>query len=130
MAFVNLGQVVWPIGAIYMSSSSVSPANLFGGIWKKIDDNRFWLPSNNSLTYGGESTHKLTIAEMPSHAHKHCQSTTDESTTAAYWVPGNAFQGRCPVTGMNKLIGESVGGGAAHNNLPPFRTCYCWYRTA
>lgn len=51
MAYINLGQVVWPVGAIYMSSSSTSPASLFGGTWKKIDDNRFWLPSNNSLAY-------------------------------------------------------------------------------
>ena len=35
MAFVNLGQVVWPVGAIYMSSSSVSPASLFGWYLEK-----------------------------------------------------------------------------------------------
>lgn len=130
MAFVNLGQVVWPVGAIYMSSSSVSPASLFGGTWKKIDDDKFWLPSNTSLAYGGESTHKLTINEMPNHAHKHFMNAADEAPSASYWIPGNAFSGRCPVTGSNTMIGEYVGGGQAHNNLPPFRTCYCWYRTA
>lgn len=130
MAYVNLGQVVWPVGAIYMSSSSASPANLFGGTWEKVNDNRFWLPSNNSLTYGGESTHKLTIAEMPSHTHKHLMNAATEASSASYWVPGNAFQGRCPVTGDDVLYGEFVGGGAAHNNMPSYRTCYCWYRTA
>lgn len=129
MAFVNLGQVVWPVGAIYMSSSSVSPASLFGGTWKKIDDNRFWFPSNTSLSIGGESTHTLTINEMPNHAHKHFMNAAEESINACYWVPGNAFSGRCPVTGGNKFVGEYIGGGAAHNNLPPYRTCYCWYRT-
>lgn len=134
MAFVNLGQVVYPIGSIYMSTNQTSPASLFGGTWKKIDDNRFWLPSNTSLASGGESTHKLTINEMPKHAHKHFINAADEAPSASYYIPGNAFGGRCPVmggdTGGNKLIGEYVGGGAAHNNLPPFRTCYCWYRTA
>lgn len=130
MAYVNLGQVVWPVGAIYMSSSSVSPASLFGGTWEKIDDDRFWLPSKTSLAYGGESTHTLTINEMPTHAHKHFMNAVDEAPSACYWIPGNAFGGRCPVTGDNRVIGEYVGGGAAHNNLPPFRTCYCWHRTA
>lgn len=130
MSYINLGQVVWPVGAIYMSSSSVSPASLFGGTWKKINDKRFWLPSNTSLTNGGESAHTLTINEMPNHAYKHFMSTVEEAPSASYWIPGNAFSGRCPVTSENKLIGESVGGGAAHNNLPPYRTCYCWYRTA
>lgn len=130
MAYVNLGQVVWPVGAIYMSSSNVSPASLFGGTWKKIEDDRFWLPSKTSLTSGGESTHKLTINEMPKHAHKHFMNAADEASSASYWIPGNAFGGRCPVMGADKLIGEYVGGGAAHNNLPPYRTCYCWYRTA
>lgn len=91
MAFVNLGQVVWPVGAIYMSSSSVSSASLFGGTWKKIDDDRFWLPSNTSLAYGGESTHTLTINEMPNHAHKHFMNAADEAPSASYWIPGNAL---------------------------------------
>ena len=130
MAFVNLGQVVWPVGAIYMSSSSVSPASLFGGTWKKIDNDRFWLLSNTSLAYGGESTHTLTINEMPKHTHKHFMNAADEAPSASYWISGNAFGGRCPVTGGDRFIGEYVGGGAAHNNLPPFRTCYCWHRTA
>lgn len=130
MAYINLGQVVWPVGAIYMSSFNTSPANLFGGTWEKVDDNRFWLPSNNSLTYGGESTHKLTIAEMPSHTHKHLMNAATEAPSASYWMPGNAFQSRCPVLGNDVLYGEFVGGGAAHNNMPSYRTCYCWYRTA
>lgn len=130
MAYINLGQVVWPVGAIYMSTSSTSPASLFGGSWSQIADDKFWLPSNTSLAYGGESTHTLTIAEMPNHAHKHFMNAADESPSASYWVPGNAFSGRCPVTGGNKFIGEYVGEGRAHNNLPPFRTCYCWRRTA
>lgn len=125
MAYINLGQVVWPVGAIYMSSSNISPANLFGGTWKKVDDDRFWLPSNNSLTYGGESTHKLTIAEMPSHTHKHLMNAALEAPSACYWMPGNAFQSRCPVLGDDVLYGEFIGGGAAHNNMPSYRTCYC-----
>lgn len=130
MAYVNLGQIVWPVGAIYMSSSSTSPANLFGGTWEKIDDNKFWLPSNTSLAYGGESTHTLTIDEMPAHTHKHLMNAAIEAPSAGYWMPGNAFGGRCPVLGDDVLYGEFIGGGAAHNNIPPYRTCYCWYRIA
>ncbi len=38
MAYVNLGQVMYPVGAIYQSWSSVSPASLFGGSWSQITE--------------------------------------------------------------------------------------------
>lgn len=110
MAFINLGQVIYPIGAIYQSWSSTSPSTLFGGTWTQIT-NRFLYCKDSAGETGGESSHTLTIGEMPTHAHKHFMSTTDEAADASYWRPGNAFGGRCPVTGANKFIGEEVGGG-------------------
>lgn len=36
MAYVNLGQVIYPVGSVYMSYTSTSPASLFGGNWTAI----------------------------------------------------------------------------------------------
>lgn len=33
MSFINIMDIVYPIGSLYFSSSSTSPANLFGGTW-------------------------------------------------------------------------------------------------
>lgn len=38
MAFVNLLEIVYPIGSLYFSTSSVSPAEVIGGQWEQISD--------------------------------------------------------------------------------------------
>lgn len=68
MAYVNLGQVIYPVGAIFASTSSDSPANIFGGTWSEIvDDACLMACPENSGTYGGSKT--ITIAHLPPHRH-------------------------------------------------------------
>ena len=81
---------------------------------------------------GGESTHTLTTSEMPVHNHINGTrigwfnsggsgiSTTWNQTTANLQVDGNA----------SKITSNNTGGGQAHNNLPPYTTCFIWRRTA
>ena len=38
MAYVNLGQVIYPVGSFYFSTNKTSPADLFGGTWKQLKD--------------------------------------------------------------------------------------------
>lgn len=45
----------YPVGAIYLSWSSTSPASLFGGTWTQITD-RFLYCHNSSGTNGGSNT--------------------------------------------------------------------------
>ena len=62
---------VYPVGSIYMSMNSTSPATLFGGTWVQLP-NKFLLGASSTYaagTTGGEATHKLTTNEMPSHNH-------------------------------------------------------------
>lgn len=67
MAFVNLGQVVYPVGAIYISTNSISPANLFGGSWSQISENAC-LMAGTSI--GNIGSRKITIDQMPAHRHE------------------------------------------------------------
>ena len=60
----------WPVGSIYMSVSSTSPATLFGGTWERISE-RFLLGASSSYPAGGtggEFTHKLTQSELPNYS--------------------------------------------------------------
>lgn len=71
MAYVNLLQVIYPIGAIYQSTSATSPASIIGGTWSAIQ-NRFLVGAGGSYKVnatGGETSHTLTVNEMPSHTH-------------------------------------------------------------
>lgn len=67
----TIANIVYPIGSIYISVNEMSPQQLFGGEWEKIEG-RFLLGSDNSYSLGatgGEANHTLTINEMPSHTH-------------------------------------------------------------
>lgn len=68
MAYVNLGQVIYPIGAIFASTSSTSPSSMFGGTWSQIvDDACLMACPENSGTYGGSK--KIMISHLPPHRH-------------------------------------------------------------
>ena len=63
--------MVYPVGSIYISVNSTSPASLFGGTWEILND-VFLLAAGsyaNAGTFGGEAEHTLTVDEMPSHSH-------------------------------------------------------------
>ena len=133
----KLIDLVYPVGSIYMSTNNVSPAAFLGGTWARIQG-RFLLAEGNSYSAGstgGEATHKITQNELPSHHH-----------TGLYWS-GDSTKG----TPINLNIGTgnvylapswtgggsgspiytgSAGGGAAHNNMPPYLAVYMWKRTA
>ena len=65
--FVNLLDIVYPVGSIYQSMSKTSPASLVGGTWTQIKT--FLYGSDTPKNTGGEATHRLTVNEMPSHNH-------------------------------------------------------------
>lgn len=122
----NIVDAVYPVGSIYMSVNSASPAVLFGGTWARITD-CFLLASG--LTYapgttGGEATHTLTINEMPRHQH----------STPGGWGAGTTDTGRFRADQNSPQTNWSssgfTGGGAAHNNMPPYLAVYVWQRTA
>jgi len=68
------------------------------------------LTNRNRLDTGGEETHQLTIAEMPSHTHSY---TTKDSTKGAEQYSGNWHGVATATTG-------STGGDGAHNTMMPF----------
>ena len=71
---------------------------------------------------GGEAAHKLTVNEMPSHAH----NVEWPQWTGTDGSPGNGFA----YTGNTAIVASaSVGGNAAHNNMPPWLAVYMWKRT-
>lgn len=67
----TLLDLVYPIGSIYCSTKSTSPASLMGGTWSAISG-KFLLGTSSTYALGvtgGEATHTLTSSEIPSHNH-------------------------------------------------------------
>lgn len=129
---VNVAQLVYPVGAIYMSTVATNPKTLFGfGTWERIQD-VFLLAAGSTYAAGatgGEATHLLTTSEMPSHQHEMVNGNNSgydySSWTKSTITLHNATKGWA-----GNANTSFVGGGEAHNNMPPYLAVYVWKRTA
>ena len=134
----NIWNTIYPVGAIYISTVSTSPAALFGGTWERITG-RFLLAatdggaaggnSNASIApgyAGGEATHTITVAEMAAHVHSvGAQAANNSAMQFSTWI--NAAHST--VAGKHWWADtNSVGGNGAHNNMPPYLAVYVWKR--
>lgn len=127
-------EAVYPIGSIYMSVNGTSPATLFGGTWEAIQG-KFLLGAYGN-TYkagstGGEATHTLTVDEMPKHTHSMYSGNSGAPDT---WEPdGGSYLVDSVIqdkhTWWASLGMNYAGGGASHNNMPPYLAVYIWKRT-
>lgn len=125
---------IYPVGSIYMSATMNSAAQVeaaFGGTWVAWGAGRVPVGVDTSDSdfdtaeeTGGEKTHTLTIAEMPSHSHQIHGGWGSGSMGRNFFRvdsnnPGNQWDDTF-----------STGGDGAHNNLQPYITCYMYKRTA
>ena len=127
-ARTNLGilDYIYPVGSIYMSTASTSPATLFGGTWVRLED-RFLLGAGLTYTAGdtcGEATHTLTIDEMPDHNHSVARGS-NIGTNNWGLVRFDSMNSSADTTRISH-----TGGGLPHNNMPPYLAVYMWERTA
>ena len=128
----------YPVGAIYMSVSSTSPASLFGGTWTQLKD-RFLIGAGGSYAVnatGGAATHTLTANEMPVHSHNTVFYNDDFSNVGdganidqKKESAGLTYDSAYLKGAWNKTT-QNTGGGKAHNNMPPYLAVYMWKRTA
>lgn len=124
---VDLLDIIYPVGSIYMSVNGTSPQTLFGGTWAPIKD-VFLLSAGDVYAAGGsggEPTHTLDISEIPRHTHNIRRYSGSGSST------GNSLSVASKKYVDDDTYGAfSAGGGGAHNNMPPYLTVYVWKRTA
>ena len=130
---------LYPVGAVYISANSTSPASLFGGTWESIGG-RFLLAADSTYTAGstgGEAAHKLTVSEMPEHNHNGVKVAQNYLTAWAAENAGssNGFELSSLFKSglednLNKFSGDYSGGGQPHNNLPPYLAVYMWERVS
>ena len=128
-AWHNTALDSYPVNSFYVAYSHTSPAELFGGTWTRISE-RFLYAAPATGTIGataGEKTHKLTVSEIPSHAHdiRWGWGAGDGSVYDSAWAQTNGNKPKTPWGGT-----MTAGGGAAHNNMPPYVYVSIWRRTA
>lgn len=133
----------YPVGAIYMSVASTSPATLFGGTWAALGG-RMLIGVDGTYTAGttgGAATHTLALTQIPNATgmiimHGGDMATDIGSvsgvfssgrTLSSYGTHSPGIAGAGSVGIVNFSLG---GGGQSHNNLPPYLAVYMWKRTA
>lgn len=128
---VELMNVIYPVGSIYMSVNNTNPGELFGGTWVAWGSGKVPVGVDTAQTEfntveksGGAKTHTLSVNEMPAHTH------TYNHRTIEYMIYAEGSKNRMGLKSMMDENTGSTGGGQAHNNLQPYITCYMWKRTA
>lgn len=134
MSFVNLLDIVYPIGSVYMSSQSESPAGKLGGSWTQVLEKCIRGASN--FNAGGADTVTLATTQIPAHNHYTSSWVLYDKGSVGYtgngFVPTNIAQATT-INGpfsCNLLTVSNTGGGQAHSNVPAYQNMYIWYRTA
>lgn len=143
---------IYPVGSIYMSVASTSPASLFGGTWERIaqgrmllgmgaieeNHNSYWgtvTPAEVNPAYagemGGEAWHTLTVNELPAHTHTatvYGISSGNYTANAARLVYKDNTTTAWISEGLSWA--NSTGGNQPHSNMPPYLAVYMWKRVS
>lgn len=140
---------VYPVGAIYLSTASTSPASLFGGTWEQLKD-RFLLAAGSSYaagSTGGAAAHTLTAEQLPNITGTIVAGAGNAGASAGGYgafrsasgamsvsgerqYAGNIAQGAWPSGSAYERFTMSFGGGSSHNNMPPYLAVYAWKRVS
>ena len=140
----SLIDLIYPVGAIYISSINVNPETLFGGKWAKLED-VFLLGASANYpegSTGGEASHTLTVDEMPSHKHEIYQHVNgyNFAVVTGYGDAGGSKIAMGANGGVSNLDPSSgdyakglvnanyAGGNQPHNNMPPYLAVHMWKR--
>ena len=155
----NIFLSLYPVGSVYISTSSTNPGTLFGGTWEQIKD-RFLLACgstySNGSTGGSASlqshTHSIPAlsgtAASSTHSHVVTTKTTSygsgsqtswrclswpgtsaDYTQTVYTNNGTADGSHTHSVTTNASTSGTSGSGSA-GNMPPYLAVYIWKRTA
>ena len=135
----ELVNLIYPVGAIYMSTVNTSPATLFGGTWIQILD-QFLLSAGNTYTAGttgGSATHNHTLengAALMSPRSSGGGYAYAKKKTVSDWMPnadceeGDVYR---DFSQWTITSGVALGGTTDNaSSLPPYFVVYMWRRTA
>jgi hypothetical protein len=140
VSWVNLLDIVYPIGAIYFSRDSISPASIIGGSWTQIQGAVLGAVGESiSNGYGGDKT--ISIDQMPKHKHsvKWSSDPDDEKAVefnsqdypSRHFNAGDIKRWTSEVKismSSEGLVVLPTGGGQEY--FPYYFGVYIWYRTA
>ena len=144
MAYVNLGQIVYPVGSVYISYTNVSPANLFDGNWTAITGHFPYFNAGTSTGGSNQHNHSTTFyyhnwgGVLVTYGNSE-YLFGQNADNASGRQDGTNPQGRVSrnidgwyktaSAGSAKTLGQSFTSSTS-NNMPAYQTFYAWRRTS
>lgn len=142
MAYINLGQVVYPVGSVYISYTSISPASLFGGNWTAITGHFPYFNAGNT-TGGSNSVNHSHDLDGTGYADidiiiggnqwlNVCyRNLTSRSFTANMsWAASTNQINKSVETNTHPISLSGSTNSSSINNMPAYQTFYAWRRTS
>lgn len=132
-----LFDLIYPVGSIYYTNNAnFSPNVSFNGTWEQIKD-VFLLAAGNTYiggTSGGEATVTLQNTHLPVLTGTLPHIAGDEASVSGICTHisgGNSYkEGTQSGTSVTTKHQIKIGGGQAHNNMPPYIVVYVWKRVS
>lgn len=138
---------IQPVGSLYFSTNSTSPASLFGGTWERYAQGRVMVSASDTDTdftvgkTGGSKTHELRVRLGNIYGLAGISSTTnfsgisvDGGKTYNGFTNFDGYQTVDTARGMDGSFGSMrIEFDTAIGNLPtldPYVSVYIWRRTA
>lgn len=106
--------LVYPVGSLYMSINSTSPAILFGGSWAAIE-NRMIIGASTTYAVGntgGSATTTISNANLPTHVHS-VGAHSHELNSHTHSIGSHGHGITWPSVSGG---GHSTGGGGSHGH--------------
>ena len=157
-SWVDIRNIVYPVGAIYMSTSNTSPSSLFGGTWSQISGSLIGAAGSGKGA-GGDNDASMTITnnaynghwniystQIPNHLHNGIDGASYTMIKLKSGVSGKFTSSSGGASGTNSqyvyatrsgdyddlvdssMTGGYFGGGTGY--MPACFGCYMWRRTA
>lgn len=127
--YVNLLDIVYPVGSVFISNNSVSPADSIGGTWTKLANDTFICNGTPGAT-GGTNEGKLSIANLPSNiwfTGGTCESYGLPKSTSTLFNQGNVYGIEASRITDNASEQYSY---KPFDNRPKYRAFNIYFRTA
>ncbi len=136
----NIFDLIYPVGAVYISINSTSPQTLFGGTWEQIQG-QFLLGASSAYPAGstGGSKDAVVVAHTHNPANQSGYYGFITNASKAFSIGDMGSQsgsGRYyPYSTSNYDVSRntqtgSTGVSGTDKNMPPYIAVYMWYRTA
>lgn len=120
----GLIDMIYPVGAIYMSNKNTNPASLFGGTWEQIQGKFLFAADaeHQAGTTGGAETVTLTDKQIPSHTHtgpSHTHNLASHGHTASTGSAGShnhtVARNKNAASGTARYAAQSASSNTTHN---------------